>query len=560
MNKIRVIAAIVDVKNLTLYKENGDTVLIAQGDHRLVPILNQIKPIIAKGEVAEIDLDNMLPPVENNFTAYEEKSGGFAKFFKVAKAAVKKFFSIDEPAPHVEPEEIGTGTSKDSNNSMEVDDLDNEPAFIGDPDVKLPDSTKTLDSAIDEVLAHAVPASSPDFSVKDHEHDTHEVVAIVEKEDGTKTVIPGADGLNTQLKGVLESGNDTGLKAMLSRLAAMPKNRNHSVEDLLKFLRRADLPLTDKGDIVIYKILNKGHGPHGLNFVDCHSGKVYQGPGARVQMAEDMVDPSRSNECSQGLHVARRSYLRQFSGTSCLLGIIRPEDVIAVPNRDADKMRVCAYHLICELTSDDYAKVKADNPLGKDNAAARAIAKIIAGKYDDPHIIVNIGGAMGTNLTYTEVKVTKKENFNSKVGSVGALEIVDDLDHIAPAAPVDPKAVAKEVVEIKATDHQEAVQDLANTLNQVKEQKADIMDEPVTEAEHAKVHAGQLKADKPKVAAASEGSPRDRIAALLHQPLTAESAAAIHAIKRKAKKSYDKLGINEEQEKIILAMLPKDKL
>lgn len=557
MNKIRVIAAIVDVNNLTLYKENGDTVLIAQGDHRLVPILNQIKPIIAKGEVAEIDLDSMLPPVENNFTAYEEKSGGFAKFFKVAKEAVKKFFNMEEPAPHVEPEEIGTGTSKDTNSNMAVDDLDNEPAFIGDPDAKLPDPTKSLDSAIDEVLAHAVPASSPDFHLKKGEEDTHEVVAIVQKDNGTKTVIPGADNLNTQLNSVLKSGNDVGLKAMLSRLAAMPKNRNHSVEDLLKFLKRADLPLTDKGDIVIYKILNKGHGPHGLNFVDCHSGKVYQGPGARVQMSEDMVDPNRSNECSQGLHVARRSYLRQFGGTTCLLGIIRPEDVIAVPNRDADKMRVCAYHLICELSADDYAKVKSDNPLGKDNAAGRAIAKIIAGKYDDPHIIVNIGGAMGTNLTYTEVKVTKKENMDTKVGSVGAIEIVDNPAEMAPAAPVDPKAVAKEVVEIKQADTTATVQQLTGTLNQVKEQKVDdLMDKPVTESERAKVHAGQLKADKP----AATGSPRDRIAALLHQPLTAESAAAIHAIKRKAKKSYDKLGIDEEQEKIILAMLPKGKL
>ena len=46
MTKIRIMAAVVDTKRLTLYKEDGDTVLIPQGDPRLARIVEETKDIL----------------------------------------------------------------------------------------------------------------------------------------------------------------------------------------------------------------------------------------------------------------------------------------------------------------------------------------------------------------------------------------------------------------------------------------------------------------------------------------------------------------------------------
>ena len=111
MNKIIVIAAVVDTQCLTLYTPEGDMHVLLQGDPRVPIIVKKLQPVLTgPGTSMEIDLDDMNPmavakePEEkpesalNQFAEFEKQSS-VAKFFKVANTALKKFFDASEPEP-----------------------------------------------------------------------------------------------------------------------------------------------------------------------------------------------------------------------------------------------------------------------------------------------------------------------------------------------------------------------------------------------------------------------------------------------------------------------------
>ena len=98
-NKTRIVAAVVDTTKAILYKENGETLEILQGDPRLRPILEEITPLLSRYGFADIDLTS-----ENSWKEFEEKSSGF-RFFKIAKDKLKSFFGMDNK---VQPKVVGT--------------------------------------------------------------------------------------------------------------------------------------------------------------------------------------------------------------------------------------------------------------------------------------------------------------------------------------------------------------------------------------------------------------------------------------------------------------------
>ena len=64
MNKIIVIAAVVDTQCLTLYTPEGDMHVILQGDPRVPIIVKKLQPVLTgPGTSMEIDLDDMNPMV-----------------------------------------------------------------------------------------------------------------------------------------------------------------------------------------------------------------------------------------------------------------------------------------------------------------------------------------------------------------------------------------------------------------------------------------------------------------------------------------------------------------
>lgn len=212
---------------------------------------------------------------------------------------------------------------------------------------------------------------------------------------GNKVII-GAERLNKYIKKAEKLQQYTGLKALLERCFAMTDKPNHTVEDLLDFLENADLPLADDGSIIAYKSVNKD----GEYFTDCHTGLVKQQIGSRVFMKPEMVDPDRSNECSQGLHIARRGYLKHFYGDACLLVKFNPEDVIAVPTHDANKIRVASYEILAELPAECKRLVFEDKPMTTIAEGKKLLAKAINCKFPAPKFYTEIRGPMGQDCIY----------------------------------------------------------------------------------------------------------------------------------------------------------------
>ena len=543
MNKIIVIAAIVDTQCLTLYTSTGDTVVLVQGDPRVPLIVKQLQPVLTgPGTSMEIDLDDMNPMAVakepevrqesalNQFAQFEKQSG-IVRFFKVAKKALKNFLSGKDPEPEAErkveiiaPMEMGeVKTFSLAKTMIEIEHAaDENYALASDLEPEVEPVTAAPLSAIDEVMANAkaIPASSEDFAMTRSEEETHDVVAVVQQDDGSVGLVPNAHKLATQVAHATASGNSKGMNALLKRLAEMPKSRTHSVEDLLKFLERGDLPITDDGRIVFYKILCKKTGKFG--YVDCHTGNVQQGPNVEVRMSESLVDPNRRNECSNGLHVARRQYLGSFRGDVCFLGSLAPEDVVAVPDYDADKMRVCAYQLHFLLSDGDFCHVKVNRPFTADMEIAKKLAIILAGNQPPITHMVTIGSSKGGDLTIT------------KIGEEEAVEEVD-LSTVEAVASIEEKP---------------------NLQPRVEKPKVQVRLDAEKVDPTAIAKAEKTKAVVDKV----PGTPRGKIAAILAEgPLDVERAQRIYSIKKAAKKGYHKLGVDAETEKKIKALLSAGK-
>lgn len=448
-NVIQVVAFVVDKYNMTLYKPDGTEHLIKQGDPLLRQVLEIITPIIQDGGIAEVDLGQH-EDLGKEFKDFEAKTGGLVQFFKVLKADAEKFLAqLTGNTDIVAPLALGVIPSKNpAVTRVEVKRKDGDAAEA---------SKAKQNAAISEVLANAKPTNSPEFKapMADQHDEKGQLVS-----EGTETiiakvgdtVIPGVEKLAGQFEYASKQGNSTiGMENFLRRLGVVIKERGHSVEDLLKFLERGDLPIADDGSFVAYKILRK----RGDHFVDCHSGKVPQRVGSYVHMDHSLVDPNRRNECSNGLHVARRGYIGHFGGDVCTLIKVNPEDVIAVPEYDANKMRVCGYHIIDLIADSDYKSLKRNNAMTDNMAAKIQLGKALAGEHigitEKVKITEHMGGGVQvtqvTNRKEAKVAVAKQKATTKKRV---AEAIKTKAKDVQSDDAVDPTKLAKAVAKQKA--------------------------------------------------------------------------------------------------------------
>lgn len=430
----RIVAAVVDTRHLTMYKADGSTIVLDQGDPRIRRIIDEATPQLIRQGWADVDLYQ-----ENSYNSFEEKSNGVVRFFRVAKDKLKNLFKSET----VDPQVVGVVPSGSATAEQVIE--------------------KTT-AAVDEILKHAVPVSSPEFheggiqkqapitdkdgNTPGKHYDSKEPDTVVAVVDGK--IIPGAEKIKSQIARAASLGSTVGVENFYKRLAKVIDKRAHSVEDLLKFLERGDMPIADDGSILIYKVLRKKTGSENT-FVDCHTGSVPQKVGSYVCMDEKLVDPNRRNECSNGLHVARRGYISGFSGDVCVLAKLAPEDVIAVPQYDANKMRVCGYHILFKLTENQHMALRTNKPITNVDDGGVLLAKAMRGDHVARLEEVRIGGHMGSNIT---VKKLTGENQAPKLDQdllkpVAALE---NNEAEALDAPVDPKQIAEEVSQLSRKD------------------------------------------------------------------------------------------------------------
>lgn len=432
---IRVIAAIVDTKQLRLYNEDGSTVDIPQGDPRLAQLLEQCKPLsnpkafrlpVNGSGQAYVEVEFEVPEKvrENAFGDYEKKTGGFTKFFRVVKTKIAHLFGDaqvdDAPIIHVAPTQLG----------------------------ELP----KMDAAIADIKAHAEPVSSETFDDNDTT-ENHTIVAVTDNGKGKTVAVPGVEALKEHVAHAAKLGNTKGMEAFLKRLGAFITQRGHTVQDVLKFMERGDLPVADDGCIIAYKALKTPDNAETANvFVDCHSGKIKQRVGSYVCQDEKLIDPSRRTECSTGLHIARRGYLGSFSGNIIVMVKIRPEDVIAVPHNDPNKIRVKGYHILAKIPSNEHSKLRSNTAM-TDSNALKLLTMAIAGEHIGIIEEVRVTEAKGGGVIITPMNTEKAHQPSLKKDTAKTAPIPEPVKKVEPvldAPKVDPKAVAKEVEAKKA--------------------------------------------------------------------------------------------------------------
>lgn len=436
-NKIRIVAAVVDTHHLTLYKEDGEVITIPQGDPRVRQIVDVATPLLMQQGYADIDIaaDN------NSYLEFEAQTNGVVKLFRIAKDKLASLFAL------------GIANEVDTTASVAAVSLGTVPV--------VPTQIAHTQSAVEEIMQHAVSVASPNF----HEENIAKQGNVVEeggqtigkptKDTSTETivavvdgkVIPGMELIKTQFSRAAKLGSTVGIENFLKRLGTVIEQRKHAVEDLLKFLERGDLPIADDGTILIYKVLRLASGKKDV-YVDCYTGKVEQWVGSYVCMDVSLVDHNRATECSNGLHVARRGYVSGFSGDVCVLAKLAPEDVIAVPTYDANKMRVCGYHIIKELSVEHYKLLNQNRPITELEDGKVLLAQAMAGNHIHRTHEVRITRQQGNGVVVTQISPVAKEQPKKGVATPKPVEALGNATTETLDQPVNPNDVLKHVEQL----------------------------------------------------------------------------------------------------------------
>lgn len=573
-NTIRIVAAVVDTRQLTLYKEDGTTITIPQGDPRVRRIIEQASPQLTSQGWADVEVNQV---DENPYVQFEEQSNGMVKFFRIAKEKLKQLMALGlvEKEPFVDT--VGPMT------------VGSVPTAAAGPATPVPTASapRTVASVVDEIIANAVPAGHANF----HEDGIAKQGDVV-GEDGTTDnqrhdpadqapdtmiavingkVIPGVEKIKSQFGRAAKLSSTVGVENFLKRLGKVIEKRSHSVEDLLKFMERGDLPIADDGSILIYKVLRRS----GDKYVDCHSRQVEQWVGAYVCMDESLVDRNRNNECSNGLHVARRGYLSGFSGDVCVLAKLAPEDVITVPTYDANKMRVCGYHILFELSSEQFGRLRNNQAMTDTESGRMLLGRAIGGDHIGKTHEVRITKQMGGGV----VVKTLNQAAPKPVEEVREAVALENKNGVVQDAPINPKEVAQSVAKLSRAEQAKLLyqawadgkQNAEAELRAFKKAakvgwgalgiptgkdgqpvppkagtKGDSRPmpkegQPIPYGERTLTRNARDKLNK---ILQGEGSPRERIQKLLAIGLDAKGVAqAILNIKKASKKSWDALGV-----------------
>lgn len=581
MNKhlVTIVALSVDTRHATLYLSNGETMNIAQGDARLPKIVEVAKPELDLGFPVTVDVTPIYAQ-RTEFEAAEKGTKGVVKFFRVAKSFLKKLIDTESPVAvpeevaHVSPLSIGIfpnqGTKEESEAPQEVvpDPVKASPIVLSEEESKRFDAAlsapsvandalkeamgefrKTNDQKLDAAAARLQQLAGNSKTTADPEFHTEmdeEKETIVAVHETSGMIVPDAHKLARQLRAAEKLQDYTGFSKFMERLSLIIQDRTHSVEDLMKFIEKGDLPIADDGCIVIYKRLNR-YGDD--KFVDVHSGQIIQKVGSYVFMRAGLVDPDRRQDCSNGLHVGSLSYMGGFSGNVTVIAKVRPEDVFAVPQYNHNKMRVCGYHILAELPTALANLVNGGQSISSDAEGGRLLNAVLRGHHIGITQHVEVGGHRGTNVTYTDVHVDSADDIPVYEG-LGTAETLNLEEPIKAEQPV--------AAQIKATDLVKSSDE--KVIN-------NLMSTPVVE-ETPEVTSEEFKKPWPVVAKSQKKEAKtvislaDKAAALYEQMSnptseTVKKAAAqgLRDLKSSSRKSWTYLGLKESTPAEIKAVL-----
>lgn len=158
-------------------------------------------------------------------------------------------------------------------------------------------------------------------------------------------LIDGSPVANYVVDKILEfSKRNMKIDPMIKFLQRLLKNPSFRVvQQLYRFLECSNLPLTDDGRFLAYKIVTD-------DYKDPRTKKFDNSVGAKPRIERNKVDEDPNETCSHGLHVCSEGYIGHYRGDRLMLVVVDPVDVVAIPHDyNNSKMRVCGYEVIQEL-------------------------------------------------------------------------------------------------------------------------------------------------------------------------------------------------------------------
>lgn len=166
-----------------------------------------------------------------------------------------------------------------------------------------------------------------------------------------------------------DEGFDVGPMArFMENLHQNPSYR--SVEQLYGFLEASDLPITEDGHFLAYKMVRD-------NYTDHHTGTFDNSVGAIPEMKRNMVDDDPNSTCSRGLHFCSQNYLGFYGARGRTMIVkVNPRDVVSIPvDYKNAKGRACRYEIVGELEQTSFTTKP--NEAGGENAPYHSFGKSV---------------------------------------------------------------------------------------------------------------------------------------------------------------------------------------
>lgn len=267
--------------------------------------------------------------------------------------------------------------------------------------------------------------------------------------DDKKLNVAGISALTKYLEHTIHTNNN-GLFNFIKRIIDI--DRRNSVEDILKFMANSELPITESGDLLGYKILEKAS----QGYVDKHTHLVHQQIGDKVWMNPEQVTFNKDMDCACGLHIASLKYLRMYWDSRSVLCLvqIKPEDIVSVPKSCDTKVRVSEYHILDVIKPNEAEDLIYENEDYDESKYPDFMAKLnkaIHGEYPEPVREVFIR------------KPTAKFKEDVQTTVLTPEPVKETIPKKSKAAPK--KVTVKTVVKPKKTVSVKRVDDIAAKLN-----------------------------------------------------------------------------------------------
>jgi hypothetical protein len=124
----------------------------------------------------------------------------------------------------------------------------------------------------------------------------------------------------------------------------------NSRKQLFNFIANREMPVTPDGYVLGYKGVNH-------DYSDKHSGDFDNSVGETIGMERNQVDDNPDNSCSRGFHIGSHSYANSWRGCEGKLMLVKfnPSDAVSVPNDGCDKLRVCKYTVVADISNRPHA-------------------------------------------------------------------------------------------------------------------------------------------------------------------------------------------------------------